>query len=179
MLANSGMDGLKIDVKGDAETYERYCGGLDVEIVWRNVAEAKKMGLHVEIVNLVITNINDDEQCLRWVIERHLEEVGPETPLHFTRYYPAFKISNPPTKIETLEKAYEMAKKAGILYPYLGNVTGHRGENTYCPDCGELLIRRFSFSVVNYQLDEGKKCPRCGRIIAIAGKYMKNPWKIW
>jgi pyruvate formate lyase activating enzyme len=174
MLRNSGMDGLKIDVKGDSETYRRFCGGVDVEKVWRNVREAKRMGFHLEIVNLVVSRVNDDEECLRRLIERHLREAGPETPLHFTRYYPAYKFDNPPTSIKTLEKAYEEARKLGVLYPYIGNVPGHRYENTYCPSCGETLIKRYGFRIIRYRVTEKKECPRCGSPIPIRGKHVKK-----
>ncbi len=168
------MDGLKIDVKGDAETYQKYCGGANVEKVWRNAREAKNMGLHVEIVNLVVTDVNDDEECLRWVIKKHLKEVGPETPLHFTRYYPAYKFYNPPTRVETLERAHEMAKKAGVLYPYLGNVRGHGYENTYCPNCEELLIKRLGYTIVQYNITDSKKCQKCGQPIPITGRHVRK-----
>ncbi|MGQ9531023.1 MAG: AmmeMemoRadiSam system radical SAM enzyme [Candidatus Bathycorpusculaceae bacterium] len=173
-LFEAGMDGLKIDVKGKSETYEKYCGGADAEKIWRNAREAKKLGLHVEIVNLVVRDVNDNDENLRWVIEKHLENAGPETPLHFTRYFPAYKFNNPPTKIETLEKAYEMAKKAGVLYPYVGNVNGHKYENTYCPNCGETLIKRFGPQVVSYSLTEDKKCPKCGMYVPVKGKFIKR-----
>lgn len=171
-LRDAGMDGLKIDVKGDCETYMGYCGGADVEKVWRNAAEAKRLGLHVEIVNLVVSGVNDDENTLRWVIEKHLKHVGPETPLHFTRYFPAYKFHNPPTKVETLEKAYEMARKTGVLYPYIGNVTGHKYENTYCPNCGEKLIKRYGYYVLKYAITEDRKCPKCGTKIPITGQFL-------
>jgi len=174
LLKRAGMDGLKIDVKGDKETYKKYCGGADVEKVWRNAREAKKMGFHVEIVNLVVTDVNDDEKCLRWVIKQHLKAVGPETPLHFTRYYPAYRFSNSPTKVETLEKAYDMAKKEGVLYPYLGNVEGHRYENTSCPKCEELLIQRLGVTITKYRVTDDKKCPNCGQSIPITGKRVKK-----
>lgn len=174
LLRKSGMDGLKIDLKGDDETYKKYCGGADVEKVWRNVREAKKMGFHIEIVNLVVTDVNDDEECLRWVIERHLK-LGAETPLHFTRYYPAYRFHNPPTPIETLEKAYVMASKAGVLYPYLGNVQGHKYESTYCPNCRNLLIQRLGYSIVRYNVSDTKKCPNCGQSIPIVGRYIRKP----
>ena len=176
MLHEAGMDGIKIDVKGNGETYARYCGGVDVEKIWRNAREAKRMGLHVEIVNLVVRDVNDDEDSLRWVVERHLKEVGAETPLHFTRYYPAYKFNNPPTKTETLEKAYEMAKKAGVLYPYIGNVSGHKYESTYCPRCGEKLVKRYGCYVLKYRITEDKKCPKCGTHIPIIGEYV-GKWK--
>ena len=172
VLRDAGLDGLKIDVKGDVETYRRFCGGVDVEKVWRNAREAKRMGLHVEIVNLVVTSVNDNENTLGWVIEQHLKNVGPETPLHFTRYFPAHKFHNPPTKVETLEKAYMMAKRAGVLYPYIGNVAGHQYENTYCPNCGKALIKRYGYYVLEYSVTAENKCPKCRTEIPITGKYL-------
>jgi pyruvate formate lyase activating enzyme len=170
-LFNAGLDGLKIDVKGAGETYAKYCGGADVDRVWRNAKEAKNLGLHVEIVNLVVSGVNDDEKALRWVVEKHLEAVGPETPLHFTRYFPAYKFHNPPTKVETLERAYEIAKKNGVLYPYIGNVWGHKYEHTYCPNCGEKLVKRYGYYILKYAVTKDKKCQKCGTRIPITGEY--------
>jgi len=132
------------------------------------------MEIHVEIVNLVVTSVNDDEECLRWVIEKHLKMVGSETPLHFTRYYPAYKFHNSPTKTDTLEKAYDMAKKAGVLYPYLGNVPNHRYENTYCPNCKTLLIQRMGYHVIRYKVTNDKKCPYCSQPILITGENIRK-----
>lgn len=174
-LKSAGMDGLKVDVKGDKETYRNFCGGIDVEIVWRNVHTALKMGIHVEVVNLLISGVNDDEECLRWLIEKHLKEAGADVPLHFTRYHPAYIFTNPPTKIETLEKAYSLARKAGVLFPYIGNIAGHDRENTYCPNCGILLIRRHSYGVLTYHLTDDKKCPKCHYRIPLTGKFIKKP----
>jgi len=174
LLKEAGMTGLKIDVKGDRETYQKYCGGADVEKVWRNAHEAKKMGFHVEIVNLVVTDVNDDEECLRWIIKKHLKAVGSETPLHFTRYTPAYKFSNPPTRIATLEKAYVLAKKEGVAYPYLGNAQGHKYENTYCPKCNDTLIQRLGCTITQYRVTEEKRCPRCGQLIPITGRRIKK-----
>jgi pyruvate formate lyase activating enzyme len=173
-LRKSGMDGLKIDIKGDPEVYEKFCGGIDSEKVWRNIREAGKMGFHVELVNLIITGVNDDEDCLKLIIERSLKEAGPETPLHFTRYYPAYKFDSPATRIETLERAYEMARKVGVLYPYVGNVPGHKYENTYCPNCQEPLIKRYGFKILRYGITENNKCPKCGFNINMRGRYVKK-----
>ena len=173
-LHEAGMDGIKIDIKGNNEVYSKYCGGADVDKIWRNAREAKKLGLHVEIVNLIVRNVNDDENAVKWVIERHLKEVGPETPLHFTRYFPAYKFHNPPTKIETLEEAYKLAKKMGVLYPYIGNVSGHKFEHTYCPNCGMKLVERYGYYVLKYKITEENKCPNCGTKIPITGKYIKK-----
>nr|MBC7245399.1 AmmeMemoRadiSam system radical SAM enzyme [Chloroflexota bacterium] len=168
-LREAGLDAIKIDVKGDSEVYREYCAAPHGEMVWETAAAAKEMGLHVEIVNLVVTGVNDSEQALRNLIERHLQAVGPETPLHFTRYYPAYQMHAPPTPISTLEHAYELARHAGLAYPYLGNVPGHRGENTYCPSCGQLLIERSAYTVRRNLLTPQKKCPSCGRAIPCIG----------
>ncbi|MDF2956940.1 MAG: Pyruvate-formate lyase-activating enzyme [Candidatus Alkanophagales archaeon MCA70_species_1] len=178
-LRAAGLDAINIDMKGDAEVYERYCGGVDVEKVWRNARAAKKMGMHVEMVNLVITGVNDDEDCLRWVIERHLKELGEMTPLHFTRYHPAYKFNNPATKVETLERACELAKRLGVAYVYIGNVPGHKYESTYCHECGRLLIRRYSYSVLRYELTAEKRCPGCGAEIPIVGHYVRRASRIF
>lgn len=172
LLKNNGMDAIKIDVKGDDSVYKNYCGNVDVNIIWRNAREAKKMGLHVEIVNLVITDVNDSIDCIQAIIDHHLKELGADTPLHFTRYYPAYEFNNPPTKIEVLERAYNTAKKNGVFYPYLGNVPGHKYENTYCPNCSTLLIKRLSYEVVDYRIKKNKKCPNCGLEIVIVGEYI-------
>jgi len=174
LLWDAGMDGLKIDVKGDAETYRRFCGGVDVEKIWRNIREATRMGFHVEIVNLVVTGVNESEESLRWLIERHLKQAGPEIPLHFTRYFPSYKFDNPATKIETLEKAYRLAKRLGVLYPYIGNVPGHKYENTYCPNCGNTLIKRYGYRIIRYSITEKKRCPKCGFPIPIRGRHVKK-----
>jgi pyruvate formate lyase activating enzyme len=171
-LAGAGMDAIKIDLKGSTETYRQYCAA-NVEVVWRNIEEAKKLGLHVEIVNLVITDVNDDEDCLREIIQRALE-IDPEMPLHFTRYHPAYQFTKPRTEIQTLEKAYEMARNTGVKYPYIGNVPGHSYENTYCPSCERLLIKRLNYKIISYNITRDKKCPECGNKIIITGEYVKN-----
>jgi pyruvate formate lyase activating enzyme len=174
LLKNAGMTGLKIDIKGDKQTYQKYCGGADVEKIWHNAHEAKKMGFHTEIVNLIVTDVNDNEETLRWIIKKHLKNVGEDTPLHFTRYSPAYEFQKPQTKVETLEKAYNLAKKEGVNYPYIGNVQGHKYENTYCPKCNAQLIQRFDYTITQYKITEDKKCPTCGRLIPITGQRIKR-----
>ena len=178
MLRESGLDGLKIDVKGGEEEYRRY-NRASADVVWRNAREAKKMGIHVEIVYLVVTGATDGEETILSVIERHLKELGPDTPLHFTRYYPAYMYSEPPTRVEKLEWCYQQARRMGVRFPYIGNVPGHPYENTYCPECGAMLIKRYGPRVVKYALAEGGKCPRCGEEIPIVGHYVRKPIAWW
>jgi len=159
MLHEAGLNAMNIDIKGDEEVYKKYLKA-DEKHVWKIAEYAKKLGIHVEMINLIITDVNDSETCINEIVELHLKNLGEETPLHFTRYFPAYKFSNPATKIQTLEKAYEIAKREGILYPYLGNVPGHKYENTYCHNCGELLIKRLGYKVLKINIENGR-CPRC------------------
>jgi len=173
LLTKAGLDGLKIDVKGDPEVYRKVLNA-DGTVPWRNAEYALKRGIHVEIVCLLVTGISDSEEVIDWIIEEHLKRLGPETPIHFTRYYPAYRYGEPPTKIEKLEYAYERARKEGVLFPYLGNVAGHPYENTYCPGCGKAVIKRYGYSVVKYKITKDKRCKYCGTAIPIRGKYVQK-----
>jgi len=166
-LIENGLDGLKVDVKGDEEVYERYCGGY-AERVWDNIKMAKEMGIHVEVVNLIVTGVNDREESISCVIER-IKKIDSEIPLHFTRYFPAYKFDAPPTPIKIIEEAWKRAREEGIKYVYTGNIEGHRGLHTYCPQCGCLLIEREQTGLLRTYL-EGNECPECGERILIRGK---------
>ena len=171
LLADAGLDAINIDMKGSDEVYRRYCSGARAMVVWRNISLARKLGMHVEVVNLLVTGVNDSEEDVRYVVENHLRYAGEDVPLHFTRYHPAYRFSAPPTPVERLEAACEIAKREGVLYPYLGNVPGHRYENTYCHACGKLLIRRHSYRVLDYKLSRDKRCLHCGAEIPLVGEY--------
>jgi len=161
MLIDAGLDAINIDIKGNDEVYEKYCGGK-AKFVWKVAKEAVKHGVHVEMVNLIVTGVNDDEDIIREIVENHLKFVGPSIPIHFTRYYPAYLFENPPTSIEKLELAIKIAKREGIEFVYIGNVPGHKYENTYCPRCDELLIKRYSYKIKENKVKDGK-CYKCGK----------------
>ncbi len=160
MLRDAGLDAMNIDIKGNDDVYERYCGGK-AKFVWKIAKKAVELGIHVEMVNLIVTDVNDSEDVIAEVIQNHLRHVGSRVPLHFTRYFPAYLFKNPPTPISKLEKAIEMAKREGAEFVYIGNVPGHRYENTFCPECGELLIKRYSYRVIENKIRDGR-CPSCG-----------------
>ena len=166
LLVEAGLDAMNVDVKGNAEAVKRYCAA-DVEKVWRNCLVAREAGVWVEITTLVIPAVNDDEGTLRSIARRIRDELGPETPWHVSGYYPAYKFTVPPTPIRTLERAHDIGVEEGLSFVYVGNVLGHRYENTYCPDCGELLIQRFGLRVAQNRLD-GARCPACQRPIPLA-----------
>ncbi len=182
LLIEHKCDAFAANMKGDAEVVKKYCGA-DVELVWRNLKLAKEMGAHVEVITLVIPTINDNEQILTEIATRIHEVLGKDTPWHCTRFHQAYKSRDlglkEKTPISTLEKAYEIGKDAGLEYIYLGNVPGHEYENTYCPSCNELLIKRFIFDSQVFfkakkRIDDviyfEKRCPSCGKSIAIQGE---------
>uniref|UniRef100_A0A7C4P088 AmmeMemoRadiSam system radical SAM enzyme n=1 Tax=Thermodesulfobacterium geofontis TaxID=1295609 RepID=A0A7C4P088_9BACT len=175
LLIEAGLDGMNIDIKGDKKVVKLYCNA-DVEKVWRNAKIAKEKGVWVEITTLVIPGVNDDINILKEIAKRIKDELGEETPWHVNRYFPAYefyrKIYVPPTPIKTLEEGIEIGKDIGLKYVYCGNVPGHKFENTYCPDCGTLLIKRYALSVLEYNISKDKRCPNCKKKIPIVGEYL-------
>jgi len=165
LLIQAGLDAMNVDIKGSAEAVKKYCDA-DVEVVWRNCRTAKAAGLWLEITTLIIPDVNDDETTLRGIASRIRDELGPETPWHVSGYYPAYRFTAPPTPEATLERAHDIGIEEGLSFVYVGNVFGHRFENTWCPDCGALLIGRRGLTLVDWRL-ENSRCPRCGRPIPI------------
>ncbi|MEM2760566.1 MAG: AmmeMemoRadiSam system radical SAM enzyme, partial [Nitrososphaerales archaeon] len=100
---------------------------------------------------------------------------GPDTPVHFLRFHPDYKMMNlPSTPVETLEKHYKIAREAGIRYAYVGNVPGHKYEHTYCPECSNMVIGRFGYAITKWALDENNCCSSCGYPIPVIGKLGKS-----
>jgi pyruvate formate lyase activating enzyme len=160
------LDAVKIDLKGfSREFYRTVCGG-ELDPVLSNIRRVARRGVHLEIVNLVVPTLNDSEPMIEELVRWIVGEVGPDVPVHFTRFHPDYQLRNlPPTPVSTLERAYETAKKHGMNYPYVGNVPGHPGNNTYCPGCGKPVIRRTGFFTTRIDLKDGA-CAFCGRSIA-------------
>jgi len=183
-LLEVGVDGYSMDIKGCPETYRKYIGAINgAEIVLRNAKYILDNNGHVELVFLIVPKANDSIECVEWVLEHVYDMLGATIPLHINRYYPAYQYSEPPTKINKLIEIYNMAKKIGFEYVYLGNIgPGTPYENTYCPKCGKLLIKRYGTEIVEYNITKDNKCPRCGYKINIRGKPLlknKSRWKHW
>ncbi|UCH57186.1 MAG: AmmeMemoRadiSam system radical SAM enzyme [Candidatus Bathyarchaeota archaeon] len=173
LLIDAGLDSLCVDIKGDNAFYRRFCNGASPDPVWRNASRARSKGLHIELVNLIIPGANDTEECIDEIISRAKGELGRDTPVHFTRFYPAYRARefglDRGTPVETLEWARNRAVEGGLEYVYVGNVPGHKGENTYCPRCGSLLISRYGFNIVEYLITDGGLCPECDSDVSIIG----------
>jgi pyruvate formate lyase activating enzyme len=160
------LDAANIDLKGfTGDFYHELCGG-ELTPVLETLKMLKKEKVHLEITNLIIPTMNDGmselkEMCL-WI----RKELGPDTPVHFSRFYPLYKLKTlPPTPVSTLEKAREVGLSAGLEYVYIGNVPGHEGENTFCPKCRKMIIQRTGYMVGEVNV-KGGKCRYCGKPIA-------------
>ncbi len=159
------LDAATVDFKGGANVmfYKKYMGVPSPEPIFEFLSVLKDHKVFIEITNLVVPEVGDSIEDLRRLVKWIIDNLGPETPLHLLRFYPNYKmIDYPPTPVETLEKLAEAAKSEGLYYVYIGNVWGHRLENTYCPRCGELLIKRLGFNIEEINLTRDARCPSCG-----------------
>jgi len=158
------LDSFRVDIKGFSRESYRRIAHLDrfegiLEVIIR---AQRRWGMHVEIISNLIPGFNDDMQQLKNIAAWIRRSLGKSTPWHVTRFVPHLDLSHlPPTPIKVLEMAREIGLKEGLEYVYLGNVHGHPAENTYCPRCGNLLIRRDGFSVLRNDIVDGK-CIHCG-----------------
>jgi pyruvate formate lyase activating enzyme len=160
------IDAANIDLKVfDDDIYRKISSGR-LDPVLKTLKIFRDEGVWLEITNLVIPTWTDDIDIIKrmcgWLCDNGLSDA----PLHFSRFTPMYKLGQlPPTPVSTLEKARNTAIQAGIKYVYLGNTTGHKGENTYCPRCGKIVIERRMFTVIANNLSEGK-CKFCGEKIS-------------
>lgn len=157
-------DAVTIDLKGFSKrAYDN--SSAELEPVLRALKLIKEEGIWLEIVNLIIPTINDSASEIRRMCEWIKENLGKSVPLHFSRFFPAYKLTHiPPTPIETLERAYKIAKEVGLEYVTIGNVPGHKYNSTFCHKCGKRLIYRIHFEVLSNNIKNGR-CKFCGHKI--------------
>jgi pyruvate formate lyase activating enzyme len=160
------LDAIKIDLKGFSEDFYRTVSGAALVPVLRSIAQVRKAGVHLEIVNLVVPTLNDADASLKRLADWVMSELGADVPLHFTRFHPDYQLRNlPPTPVATLERARDMAMARGLRYVYVGNVPGHPGNHTYCPKCRARVVARQDFFVLESLLKDGR-CGACQHPIA-------------
>lgn len=159
------LDAADIDLKSiDSRFYANLTLG-DVTPVLNCLKILKEEGVWIEITNLIIPGQNDDPATIRKMCRWIVDNLGPEVPLHLSRFYPTFRLKNlPPTPLETLEMARRVALREGLLFIYIGNVPGNKAENTTCPKCGKMLMERKGFEILRNEISGGK-CRYCGRKI--------------
>lgn len=161
------IDAMNIDVKAFTEEYYRdVCNGR-LEPVKEAVANAHQAGCHIEVTTLIIPGLNDStgeiDELTDW-----LAGISPAIPLHFSRYYPNYRMNLPPTPVPTLIRAREQALTK-LRYVYIGNAQVADADDTHCPECGEPVIRRAGMGVIGHSL-RGDKCARCGATIDLVGE---------
>lgn len=162
------LDVYRVDLKGFSNyTYKRIANITAFEGILKIIKMAKyKWGMHIEIITNLTPGYNDNEEELNNMAHWIVDQLGDETPWHITRFVPHLKLSHLSyTPISKLEKVRQIGLDKGLRYVYLGNVPGHPAENTYCPQCGKLLIERRNYQILKYNLD-GNKCKFCNQTIA-------------
>lgn len=156
---------VKIDLKAFTEKYyDEICNGK-LKPVLDTLLILKESGIWFEIVYLMLPTLNDSPSEIRELCRWIISELGPDVPVHFTRFHPDYLLTNlPATPIKSLEIAHEIAGETGLNFPYIGNVYGHSAENTRCPGCNKTVIQRRGFMIEDMSLDNGA-CRHCGRVI--------------
>jgi pyruvate formate lyase activating enzyme len=150
------VDAIKIDLKAFRQDfYTSYVHG-ELQPVLDAIRAVHKSDVWLEIVYLVIPTLNDSLEEARKMCRWIAQEIGPDVPLHFTRFQPMYLIKNlPPTPLSTLEALRNVALREGLHFVYIGNVPGHPAENTICPSCGKTIIERFGLTLKNLNLEKG------------------------
>lgn len=152
------LDANNIDLKGDDSFYKNNCGAR-LQPVLDTIRLMKELGVWVEVTTLIIPSYNDSQETISSIID-FIKSVDPAIPWHVTRFYPTYKLlDQPKTPVETLRSVRESGLHKGLKYVYEGNVPGEGGENTYCPNCSELLIERAGYNVTN-KMQDGS-CLKC------------------
>ncbi len=160
------LDAANIDLKSYSDNFYKELCEAQLEPVKESMKYFQSRGVFVEVTTLVIPGKNDTELELKNLAEFLVNEMGPETPWHISRFHPTYNLMNvSPTPVGTLVKARDIGLKAGLKYVYIGNVHGHAGENTYCPQCGEIIVERAGFYNIKSYHIENSRCAYCGALI--------------
>jgi pyruvate formate lyase activating enzyme len=155
------LTAFKVDLKAFGNAFYQELCAARLQPVLSALQWIKKAGVWLEIVVLVLPTRNDSEQEIRDLARFVRRNLGPEVPVHFTRFHPTYRVQNlPPTPVSTLERCYDVARAEGLHFVYMGNVPGHPGENTYCHKCGQELVSRTGFTVRANRI-AGNACPKC------------------
>ena len=159
------VDAANIDLKAFSDKFYRDICSATLKPVLNTLATAKSCGVLVEVTNLLIPTLNDSDADIKGLCRWIKDNLGKETPLHFSRFYPRYRMQNlPPTPAKTLERAQQIASETGLKHIYAGNILMKDASNTRCPSCGKLLIERKGYKILSNNLTNGK-CPTCKKEI--------------
>ena len=160
------MDAVKIDLKSFSDSFYAKIVGGQLKSVLETLVTLREMGKWMEIVYLVIPTLNDDDAGFRGLAQWIKTNLGPDVPLHFTKFHPAYLLKNhSSTPVSTLERAKAIADAEGLHYVYIGNVPGHAAQNTYCPRCRKMLIERAGCTISQMFVGNDSTCPHCRHTI--------------
>jgi len=160
------IDAANIDLKGFSDKYLREVCDERLKPLLEAIKITRERGVWVEITNLIVPTLNDDMRMIKDMCLWIKENLGADTPLHFSRFWPMYKLKNlPPTPIETLRLAKNIAEGAGLNFVYIGNVPEELSSDTLCPHCKKVLIHRLGFSILKNNIVDSK-CKFCGARIA-------------
>ena len=159
-------DAAHFDLKAFSDKFYRDVCGASLQPVLDALVTAKSCGVWVEIINLIIPTLNDKDEDIGNLCKWIRENMGRETPLHLSRFFPNYLMRNlPPTPLKTLENAKKIAHDAGLDFVYIGNIATEDAENTFCPACKKVLVKRRRYEILENNIDAGK-CPDCKKEIA-------------
>ncbi len=159
------IDGANVNLKSFSDEIYRKLNGARLRPVLNTFKILHEQGVHFEMTNLVVPGYTDNAEMVKKMCRWIIDHLGPDHPLHFTRFFPRYKLDRlPPTPVATLTKFREIAMKEGIRYVYVGNVPDHEGSHTFCHNCGRLLIKRRGYHISIYNLS-GNRCKFCQTII--------------
>lgn len=163
------LDAANIDLKGFSEGFYRNVVHARLSEVLDSIIEYRLQGIWIEITTLIIPGLNDSEQELQGIASFIVTNLGVDTPWHVSQFYPTYQLNDHPrTPLETLRRARDIGRAAGLRYVYEGNVPGEGGENTCCPSCSSLLIKRYGYMIETNRIRNGR-CPDCAAAIAGVG----------
>jgi pyruvate formate lyase activating enzyme len=163
------LDAANIDLKGFTEEFYRDVVHARLSEVLDSIIEYRRLGIWLELTTLIIPGLNDSERDMRGIAEFIAANLGVDTPWHVSQFYPTFKLTDRPrTPVATLRRARDIGLAAGLRYVYEGNIPGEGGENTNCPSCSALLIKRYGYRIDANRIRNGA-CPDCGAAIAGIG----------
>ena len=172
------LDCITVDFKGSGERdfVRRYISIPDAEPIFQTMLDIRnRTKIHIEVTDLVVPQVGDSLDAAKKLCDWIYDNLGPETPVHFLRFHPDYKMMDlPQTPVKTLERHVEVGRRAGLKYVYVGNVPGHPAESTYCPECGEVLIKRYGYEILGYNLDEHNRCRFCGCATSIIGPLSRS-----
>jgi pyruvate formate lyase activating enzyme len=161
------IDAMNIDLKSmDEDFYRKICKGK-LSYILRAIELSYQHKVHIEITNLLIPTLNDPEEQIQKLVD-FVAGLSDRIPLHFSRYFPSYKMNMPATPLETLNKAFLLGKRK-LKYVYVGNAYISNTSNTFCPNCNELLIKRDGYHTSIVGIEE-KKCKKCGVSVDVVMK---------